>query len=113
MALDRMKVNLLQYVSRIVMKPRDPAAMTGRSVVEHALIGSYLALYRGGAAAGLMKKQRGHARALHDYLFKGDMVAVTLDPPSLGVKGSRFNPAVPTWVRTRFGVTEPESECLV
>lgn len=58
-------------------------AIAGRSVVEHALVGSYLAMYREspGGTAGLLKKQRRAAARLRDYFLQGDMTgALSLLP---------------------------------
>lgn len=54
----------------------ESAAMTGRSIVENALLGSYLALYEAGGerVAGFLKKQRGHAQKLREYFFEDDML---------------------------------------
>jgi len=74
-------LHLVSEMARIADIAPEAAAMVGRSVVECALIGSYLALHKGGGAAGLMKKQRGHASALRSYFLTGDMVAaLTLLP---------------------------------
>jgi len=85
---------LTSEAARIADIAPEAAAMVGRSVVEHALIGSYLALYRGGAAAALMKKQRGHARALRDYFLKGDMVAALTLLPSVSFISEPLNVAL-------------------
>jgi hypothetical protein len=89
-------LHLSSEMARIVDVAPDAAAITGRSVVEHALIGSYLALYRaaGGGAAGLMKKQRGHASGLRDYFLKGDMLGALSLLPEISFVSAPLSPTL-------------------
>src|SRR6266851_1410830 len=72
----RRSLHLVSEMARITDVAPEAAAMAGRSVVEQALVGSYLALYRapGGGVAGLLKRQRGYAGKLREHFLKGDMV---------------------------------------
>jgi hypothetical protein len=89
---------LVSEMTRVTEVAPEAAAMAGRSVVESALVGSYLALHRatGASAAGLMKRQRGQARQLRDYFLKGDMIGAIELLPEVSFISAPLKPALTT-----------------
>jgi hypothetical protein len=70
-------LHLISEMRRIADVAPVACAITGRAVVETALVGAFVVLYgsEAGSVAGLMKSQRRYSRRLRDYFLGGNTVA--------------------------------------
>lgn len=101
---------LTTEMGRIDRSAPEASAMTARSMIETALVGSYLALTSPDAADRLMKKQAGPARRLRSRFLQGDLlgalgllpdvefIAAPLDPGLASVKAAPDLAAITTWL---------------
>lgn len=71
-------IHLVSEMTQIARVAPVACALTGRAVVETALVGCFVVLYgdeAGGGVAGLMKSQRRYSRRLREYFLEGNTLA--------------------------------------